>query len=263
MRFCPKCKYEYNDDVKICSDCNCELVDTLFEEEKFNNPVYYDENLEYLEELKKILIDNGIKNVSINEEDANKYSICTDTSSKYKAVTLLNMLFKEELQNEFEDDSFDGDISDLKENSDDSIIKKYKPLRERYKDYKDTGIVNTSIGILGDILIICFKVSFEYFCALGVVCNLFLASGIRYIIKSHNIKPEIEKEEQLTDEIKNYIRNSIDDLLKDLKIDDENEEIIYFNRIKILKDAINEKIDKLENDYVEYVTEVIYEELFD
>ena len=31
--FCPKCKSEYRDDIKICADCKCELVHHLNEEE--------------------------------------------------------------------------------------------------------------------------------------------------------------------------------------------------------------------------------------
>ncbi len=27
MPWCPKCKYEYRDGIKVCADCGCELVD--------------------------------------------------------------------------------------------------------------------------------------------------------------------------------------------------------------------------------------------
>lgn len=52
MPWCPKCKYEYREGVKKCSDCNIELVEVLSEED------YIDENeekerREFLDELKK------------------------------------------------------------------------------------------------------------------------------------------------------------------------------------------------------------------
>ena len=37
MSFCPKCKYEYNQDVKKCPDCNIDLISKLPDHEEAEN----------------------------------------------------------------------------------------------------------------------------------------------------------------------------------------------------------------------------------
>lgn len=39
--FCPKCRYEYRDDIKVCPDCRCELVQRLNEDEEKKKSVDY------------------------------------------------------------------------------------------------------------------------------------------------------------------------------------------------------------------------------
>ena len=34
MKYCPKCKYEYRDDITMCSDCKVELEEVIIEETK-------------------------------------------------------------------------------------------------------------------------------------------------------------------------------------------------------------------------------------
>lgn len=45
MPFCPKCRYEYLDEVKQCPDCEAPLVDKL----PVENPEYTDERVELVE----------------------------------------------------------------------------------------------------------------------------------------------------------------------------------------------------------------------
>lgn len=282
MPFCPKCKYEYEKEIKTCPDCGSELVDELVIENHFNNPVYYDNNLEYLEKLKAFLIENNVKNVSINhEEDRDTYSLCTDTSSKYKATTLLNILFKEELEQEAENDSEandDNNNSELESNFDDNEAKasskggkKYKSVAEKYNDYLGTGILNTAIGIICDIglfmdiLPVEFKGISNIFAlgGMGIVFNLFLISGIWYLIKARKVHPEIAKEKQLTEDILNYIKDNFNKEYFDEKLNNADENNIYFERIKLINTAITNKFDNLDENYLDNLIETIYEDLFE
>ena len=43
--WCPKCKYEYREGIKVCADCGCELVESLDDvkdDKEENNEVMYE-----------------------------------------------------------------------------------------------------------------------------------------------------------------------------------------------------------------------------
>lgn len=72
--FCPKCKAEYVDGVKVCADCGCDLVDKLKGEEEFQEYVTIAEttNRFSIPIAKSILDAEGI-HYFINGEFLNSY----------------------------------------------------------------------------------------------------------------------------------------------------------------------------------------------
>ena len=44
MSWCPVCKYEYKDGIKLCADCGAELVDVLEENASFENDALTENN---------------------------------------------------------------------------------------------------------------------------------------------------------------------------------------------------------------------------
>ena len=58
MPWCPKCKNEYVEGVKTCTDCGCELIDSLDELEK-EGLIFGSE--EEMEELLAFFSCNGLK----------------------------------------------------------------------------------------------------------------------------------------------------------------------------------------------------------
>ena len=58
MPWCPKCKNEYVEGVRICADCGCELTDSLEELEK--EGLIFGSG-EEMEELLAFLSCNGLK----------------------------------------------------------------------------------------------------------------------------------------------------------------------------------------------------------
>lgn len=278
MLFCPKCKYEYDTDIKTCPDCGSELVSELVNTDKqFNHQVYYDENKEYLEQLKSFLNKNGIENVSVNfEEDRNLYSLCTDTSSKFKATTLLNMLFKEELEKETNENEDSSDLLSPKmilEKKSSKKQGKYKNALAKYNDYFGTGIINTVIGSLGNLGFI-----FDFYnirsnnsiianIAMIAIFSFFLGSGIYYFVKSQKFKPEIAKEGKLTDDIMNFVIQNYDKTYIDDKITEQgqnfDENTIYFVRSAFLTKEIMNKFNEIDEDYLDNLVEQLYEKIFE
>ena len=74
MKYCPKCRGEFEDYVKICPDCNEPLIDNKPEEEEWNwedlKVVYTTDNPQIAEMIKIELENAGIKVFVENENFA-------------------------------------------------------------------------------------------------------------------------------------------------------------------------------------------------
>ena len=56
--WCPKCKYEYREGIKVCADCGCELVEKL-DDAKLENDVedFFDSAQSEISEADKEALD--------------------------------------------------------------------------------------------------------------------------------------------------------------------------------------------------------------
>ena len=55
MPWCPKCKNEYYEGIKVCADCGCELVDSLKEWEEAQREAKETAMREQMAELEEML----------------------------------------------------------------------------------------------------------------------------------------------------------------------------------------------------------------
>lgn len=275
MPFCPKCRYEYTDNVTICPDCGSTLTDTLEDNtETFNHPVYYDKDEDYLNKLCEFLTENGVDNVSVSfSSEKNTFVLSTDTSSKNKATTLLNLYFEDELKQEPE-------LSDEYEDTAPHISDKpashapYVKKADKYKDLRSSGIALITIGILGDIYMVLNALSltpikFEgissvlFYIVMGTLFNVFLLGGILSFRSASRIRGDIGQEETLTENILNYITTEFPKEFFEKKFKDIDETNIYFERTDFIRTEITKKFGELEESYLDNLIEQIYQTTFE
>ena len=93
MPWCPKCKNEYVEGVKTCTDCGCELIDSLDELEK-EGLIFGSE--EEMEELLAFFSCNGLKSGEIRfDETEDLYELFIASEEKVRASRYLQVFQKE------------------------------------------------------------------------------------------------------------------------------------------------------------------------
>ena len=73
MPWCPKCKNEYQDGIRLCADCGCELVNKLTEREEIADGTY-----EEMEGLSRFLKSNGIGSACAVSKEGDLYCVTAD-----------------------------------------------------------------------------------------------------------------------------------------------------------------------------------------
>ena len=220
MPWCPKCKLEYVEGIKICPDCNAELVDSLDDienaadvEEQISEAAYqemaqiYGEDMPTEEEREEIM--NRIKTAmktpgykSKEEEYINNRSgagVLVVCGIMGIAVLLCNAL----------------------------------------------GVF--SLPVSGLSLTLCYIV-------MGCLFFVFLVSGIRSIIKAKILKPEVAEEKAKIDEILEYIKSQKE--AGAYKVTDgEISESDYLVINETVVNDVNEHFEGLEEGFAFYVVD--------
>lgn len=289
MAICPNCKLKYEDGIKICADCKCELVDKLPEPD-IDIPMYYDKDEEYINTLIDYLNYSKIKAVEKRyDERQESFCIYTDSAREKKVKHLLNTYFENELKEEGPADSSESETGSSEDNTDNSGSFEFSSLDEsehapanyvkkadKYKDLQSSAIFLITVGILGDIYLIGktlglinFGPVFNEFSnvlfliVMGTLFNVFLIGGILSYKSSKTIKNEIETEEQTTAAILDEFTAKTAEELDSNYDFTENEGVLYFNRTGYLKKQITDKYGELDESYLEDLIEQIYQTIFD
>ncbi len=289
MAICPNCKLNYEDGIKICADCKCELVDKLPELD-IDIPMYYDKDEEYINTLIDYLNYSKIKSVNKRyDEEQESFCIYTDSVHEKKVKRLLNTYFDNELKEEAQMESSEAETDISNENTEDSDSSELSPLDEtnrapanyvkkadKYKDLQGSAASLITVGILGDAYLVSKTLGLIKFgpvlnelsnilflIVMGTLFNVFLVGGILAYKSSKTIKSEIITEEETTAAILDEFTAKTADELDSNYDTTGNEGIIYFNRTGYLKKQITEKYGELDEAYLEDLIEQIYQAVFD
>jgi len=226
MPWCPKCKLEYVEGIKVCPDCNVELVDELKQEE------------EVVDEFSDALTDEVSE--ALEEEMPN--DIDKLTPEEMEAI----MLRAQQLKN-FEENPV------------------YKSKKDKLLNNKSAYGVLIVSGLLGlivillDILgVITLPLSGSSrtltFIVLGVLFGVFLFTGFLSLGSVKRLKPEVEKEEKLIDDIVSFIKSNKENGTYK-KPGSENYETEYLELNEKVVSDVKEAFPDLEPGFAYYVVD--------
>lgn len=150
----------------------------------------------------------------------------------------------------------------------------YKNRAEKAEEFKSSGYVLLVVGVLGIICMVLIDLGIlplklNNLLLMNIMMNIlfviFIAFGIYSLRGAKKYAGEADDEKNLTKEIRKWATQN----LKAPEIDDqvecteESEEIAYFKRYEYIRNAISEKFINLEENYLDYLTEHIYQELYE
>lgn len=293
MPWCPKCKNEYVEGIKVCADCGVDLVDSLGETER--KPVISGER-EQMERLGKFLVYNKISSAEVlegkTEDICDLYVAEQDRDRAKMAATVFLKEEKaaaEKAQPEEEADGADGaDAAEKILPEDKSNLAGYPmPISSR-NTYLDSakqaeenrssaymllviggiGLIAILLILIGIITIPVSGVNKYMICGgMGALFLVFLVMGLVSMRTSKKLAGKAETESNLTAEIENWCEKSMTGEKLDENLftseEEDSEEIKYFKRTDKMKQMIGEQFLNLEDGFLDSFVDDYYTKLFD
>lgn len=258
MAWCPKCKYEYVEGIKICPDCKAALVESL--DDSLDN-VDSDNIQEQLEDIYEAMPDEAESyDEMYSEESTSEEDVIKQLISVLKAKGMT----EEEIK---------GMIENAKRKSNNSIPP-YKCVKDKLEENKSASLVLILVGILGLSVILLnalgvLKLPLVGFSlvltsvVMGVLFAIFILSGFRSIAMVKKLTPMAEKESELIEECVNLLKK----LKSENAFDIENEDLsMEESSLLISNMAVNSlenNIDDLPPGFSYYVVDRFYSEIFE
>lgn len=302
MPWCPKCRNEYVEGVKVCADCGMDLVETL-EEGKVSPLIFGDKG--QMERLKEFLAYNGLKSAVLKEdEEEGVFELSVSDEERQKASLAAKVFLQQEAAEErgsglaaeesaAEDAGMaqgpaggtdeDGEDAGLREDADEKRRSAgggrgvYQNSAEKAEENRSSGYLLTVIGGLGliAIVLIFFDVvslpaamanKFMVCGVMGALFALFFVMGILSIKSYKTLSQKAEEENDLAKEIRKWCEENMSAKKVDegLFTDEEcGEELKYFRRAEKMRGMICHQFLNLDEGFLDAFIDDYYPSVFE
>ena len=213
MPWCPKCKNEYREGIKVCADCGIELVERL--ERTEGSPLIFGDQSQ-MEELGRFLAYNHLETVRVKkDEKEGVYELYIGDEERQKASMAVKIFLQQKAGKEKEAlEAADGDTTEsTASNAETSTYTGiYIDSAKQAEENRSSGYMLVVVGgiglaaiglILADILRLPAGIMNKYMiCSVtGALFLLFFVMGILSIRSSRSLKVKAESESSLTSEM--------------------------------------------------------------
>lgn len=136
MPWCPQCKNEYREGIKVCADCDCELVEEIASDDRV--AVIFGEE-EQMNSLKQFLEFNKIKGATVRfDEEEKVHELWVRTRDKDAAMDIAGVFLQKEAERAASMQL--NDFEDLEKSARDSFQESAETVQNsREEDGKETG----------------------------------------------------------------------------------------------------------------------------
>ncbi|MBE5883173.1 MAG: zinc ribbon domain-containing protein [Lachnospiraceae bacterium] len=283
MAWCPKCKNEYREGIKVCTECGCELVE---EKAVYNmKPLIFGEEQTMLT-LKGFLEYNDIKYAEIRYDEAdNVYELLVKDEDLQRSQRIARVFMEQqaiaklqELQEQgMNVNDVAGGFSETDEEAEEhpakqESVKPYVNSAEQAEESRSSawmllvvGTIGLIVMILGIVGVIPLRLANSYM-FYGVMCAVFLLFIVMGAVSMKNAKifaKRAESENTLRDSLLKWCEESLTADKVDEQIENKSElteELLYFSRYEIIKKMMNHQFMNLDQGFLD---ELIDGEVYD
>lgn len=275
MPWCPKCKNEYREGIAVCTDCGCELVDSL--EESTRVSLIFGEE-EQMNALKEFLEYNKICGVQLHfDEEEGVCELLVHQEDHKKAAQMTKIFLQQEEARTSSQRSGEEDAEESGEADSQSLSAGvYQDSAERAEDNRSSawtllvvggaGLLVMIMGFAG-VLPIQLTGSNKYM-VYGIMSALFLLFLVMGFVSMKNSKmfaKKAESENTLRDTLNKWCRDNLipDEIDAELGvISDTPEEILYFKRFEKMKEKLKYQFVNLDDAFLEHFIDEQYDAVF-
>lgn len=264
MPWCPNCKMEYQEGIKVCSDCGGELIELNENEtdEYLKQCELADmEKEDEAQRLADFLEYSGIHNVSVEYfEETSTYKVSVADVQIKEAVKLYQAFLIAETSEEEKEEQLKKAKSELYKTH--SYVKK----QDKYNDFKSSVTVFIPFGIAILIFVALNLLHvIDFFgaplqliiltaCAVG-----FLYVGISSMMKLKSIEAEIGEEKDHSQAINQWLKIHITpDVLESVTDENSSDEVNYIHRTERIKEMVLEEFGDMDENFVDHLVEEYY-----
>ena len=266
MPFCPKCKYEYKEGVKVCSDCGVELVDSL---ENVKIPVLVRDEAT-ISEAYDFLVTNGVTDIEKGQSEAGEglFEIRVPEEQAKSVISMINVYYREvHTATEEEEEIIERANMNAK-------VERYIDSSDRAENYKSGASVLLGVGLIGIVVLLLanfglinlpFPSSTKTLInvVMGALFAIFVGVGINSYTSYIKYKKLADTEDNLEDQIDEWADNELNaDDLKEGESEDTPEELKFFSRTEKLKAKVEERFPDLDESFKEHIVEDLYDRIF-
>ena len=274
MAWCPQCKNEYRDGIKVCADCGCELVETQQYDDLIPLSFGDEEKLHF---LKKYLEYNKLEGVTVKfDEEEHVYKLFVREGDRGPATAMARVFYQQEAEAQ---ESLKQEAEETEENSTASVSMIYHDSSEKAEENRSSawmlliiGGIGLVIMLLGIFGVLPFRLGNPYlfYGVMSAVFILFLVMGVVSMKNARIFAREAESENTLRDAMTKWYRDNLvaEEIDAAILTEDESpeevgEEILYFRRIQQLKDMFNHQFMNLDQVFLEhFIDDEVYEFVF-
>lgn len=292
MAWCPKCKNEYREGIKVCAECGCELVE---ENELYSmTPLVFGEEQQMLS-LKDFLEYNKIANVEIRYDESDSvYEILVRDKDMQRAQKISKVFMEqqaiEKLQESQEygpDEEYVGpNTGDFEFEPDEEASETETQTMESTRPYVNSeeqaeenrssawtllivGGVGMLVMILGILGIIPLKLGnpYMFYGVMSAVFILFLVMGAVSFKNAKLFAKKAESDNSLKDSLLKWCKENLTAETVDGQIEgaaEMAEEVLYFKRYEIIKKMMNHQFMNLDQGFLDkLIDDVVYDMVFE
>lgn len=262
MPWCPKCRQEFQDTIKVCPTCNEALVDKLAPELVTTAIEFFSE--EAANQFLAFLEYSNIENIaSVKDESLDIYHIQCQEKDLHEIGKLFYAYRSAEEENEESADSNSLTDTESEEEESSSSQTPYVKKKDQYSDVFGTGIMLIIIGALGIGYVFLNYINVLHLLngSISYALNICLFSaaliyGFISLGHAEKLKAQIAEEEKVHDEIMGWLDFEVTKEFLDKNTDPKlPQEANDLKQFQIIKKMTMEQYPEVKENFIESIVD--------